>query len=102
MINCKESIVPRALAICYKPYVKPEEAMIYCNMVSTQLTKKCEEYGIYKNCNGYFKRENLDLIVSGALGYGSILLTLHPLIFSRCYVPLLFLSLLLCFRKCWV
>jgi hypothetical protein len=61
----KELIVMRAVAICYKPYLKPEEAMIYCNLGRTQLAKKCEEYGIFKNCNGYFKKEDLDLILSG-------------------------------------
>jgi hypothetical protein len=30
------------------------------------LAKKCEEYGIFKNTNGYYKREDLDLILSGA------------------------------------
>jgi uncharacterized radical SAM superfamily Fe-S cluster-containing enzyme len=66
MINTKESIVMRAVAICYKPYLKPEEAMIYCNLGRTQLTKKCEEYGIFKNSNGYYKKDDLDLILSGA------------------------------------
>lgn len=56
----------KAIAICFKPYLKPEEAMIYCNLGRTQLTKKCEEYGIFKNSNGYYKREELDLILSGA------------------------------------
>lgn len=56
----------KAIAICFKPYLKPEEAMIYCNLGRTQLTKKCEEYGIFKNSNGYYKREELDLIFSGA------------------------------------
>ena len=53
MITHKENTVMRAIAICYKPYLKPEEAMIYCNLGRTQLAKKCEEYGIYKNANEY-------------------------------------------------
>ncbi|MEP7143092.1 MAG: hypothetical protein ABI707_09495 [Ferruginibacter sp.] len=56
----------KAISICFKPYLKPEEAMIYCNLGRTQLTKKCEEYGVFKNLNGYYKREDLDLILSGA------------------------------------
>ena len=54
------------MAICLKPYLKPEEAMIYCKLGRTQLAKKCEEYGIFKNKNGYFKKEELDLILSGS------------------------------------
>jgi hypothetical protein len=65
MMKQKELVVMRAVAICYKPYLKPEEAMIYCNLGRTQLAKKCDEYGIYKNCNGYYKKEDLDLILSG-------------------------------------
>lgn len=49
-----------------KPYLKSEEAMIYCNLARTRLAMKCEEYGIYKNANGCYKREDLDLILSGA------------------------------------
>jgi hypothetical protein len=63
----KELLVMRAVAICYKPYLKPEEAMIYCNLGRTQLAKKCEEYGIHKNINGYYKKEELDQILSGAV-----------------------------------
>lgn len=58
--------VMKAIAICFKTYLKPEEAMIYCNLGRTQLNKKCVEYGIFKNVNGYYKREDLDLIISGA------------------------------------
>lgn len=54
----------KAIAICFKPYLKPEEAMIYCNLEKTQLAKKCEEYGIYKNESGYYKKQELDLMLS--------------------------------------
>lgn len=65
-LNSKESelLIIKAIALCFKPYLKPEEAMIYLNLGKTQLLKRCEEYGIYKNANGYFKREDLDLILS--------------------------------------
>ena len=56
----------KAISLCFKLYLKPEEAMIYCNLRRTQLAKKCEEYGVFKNINGYYKKEDLDLILSGA------------------------------------
>jgi len=41
--------------------------MIYTNLGRTRLAMKCEEYGIYKNVNGYYKREELDFnFVRGA------------------------------------
>jgi hypothetical protein len=60
-----DKVVIRAVALCYKPYLKPEEAMIYCNLGHTQLAKRCDEFGIYKNNSGYFKRDDLDLMMSG-------------------------------------
>lgn len=66
MIKKEELAVMRAVAICHKPFLKPEEALIYTNLGRTQFAKKCEEYGIYKNNNGYYSREELDLILSGA------------------------------------
>ncbi len=66
MMKYNDSAVIKAVAICFKPYLKPEEAMVYCNLGRTQLTKKCEEYAIFKNNNGYYKKEDLDLILSGA------------------------------------
>jgi hypothetical protein len=65
MIRNKDQVIMRGIAICLKDYLKPEEAMIYCNLARTQLAKKCEEYGIQKNKNGYYKRSELDLILSG-------------------------------------
>jgi hypothetical protein len=65
MVKSYERIVMKAVALCYKPFLKPEEAMIYCNLGRTQLSKKCEEYGIYKNDAGYLKREDLDKMLSG-------------------------------------
>lgn len=65
MVKKYELIVLRAVALCYKPFLKPEEAMIYCNLGRTQLSKKCDQYGIYKNNAGYFKRVDLDRMLSG-------------------------------------
>jgi hypothetical protein len=39
--------------------------MIYCNLERTQLAKRCEEQCIYKNASGYYKREDLDRMISG-------------------------------------
>ena len=66
MMKYNDETVMKAIAICFKPYLKPEEAMIYCNLGRTQLSKKCDEYGVFKNSNGYYKRTDLDLILSGS------------------------------------
>jgi hypothetical protein len=66
MMKYNDETVLKAIAICFKPYLKPEEAMIYCNLRRTQLAKKCEQYGIFKNSNGYYKKEDLDLVLSGS------------------------------------
>ena len=55
----------KAIALCYKPYLKPEEAMIYCNLGRTQLNKKCDNYGIHKNESVYYSREDLNRMLSG-------------------------------------
>ncbi len=60
-----EIAVIKAVAICHKPFLKPEEAMIYCNLGRTQLSKKCDEFGVYKNNSGYFNRQELDLMMAG-------------------------------------
>ena len=67
----EELAVLKAVAICYKPYLKPKEAMIYCDLGHTQLAKRLGEYGIYKSASGYYKREDLDRMMAGQpLGYG--------------------------------
>ena len=66
MVKREERIVMKAVALCYKPFLKPEEAMIYCNLGRTQLAKKLEEYGIHKNTNGYYSKADLDRMLSGA------------------------------------
>jgi len=64
MIKHDELITMKAIAICFKPYLKPEEALIYCNLGRTQFAKNCEEHGIFKNNSGYYKREELDKMLS--------------------------------------
>ncbi len=48
MIKKDEQIVMKAIALCFKPFLKPEEALIYCDLGRTQFAKKCEEYRISK------------------------------------------------------
>lgn len=67
MIKHDELIVMRAIAIFFKPVLKPEEAMVYCSLARTQLTKKCDEHGVYKNEMGYYKKEELDKMLSGKI-----------------------------------
>ncbi len=65
MIKRNELITMRAIAICFKPFLKPEEALIYCNLGRTQFAKKCEEFGIYKTSMGYYKKEDIDKMLAG-------------------------------------
>jgi hypothetical protein len=65
MIKHDELVVMRAIALCFKPYLKPEEAAIYCNLGRTQMAKRFDEFGIYKNSQGYFKKEDIDRMLSG-------------------------------------
>jgi hypothetical protein len=61
--------VMKAVAICYKPFLKPEEAQIYCNLGHTQLAKRMEEAGYYKTAAGYWRREELDRMMGGNRDY---------------------------------
>jgi len=65
MAQSEERIVMKAVALCFKPFLKPEEAQIYCNLERTQLAKRCEEFLVFKNDSGYYKREDLDRMMSG-------------------------------------
>ena len=65
MIKREELIAMRAIAICFKPFLKPEEALIYCNLGRTQFAKKCDEFGLYKNNSGYFAKTDLDKMLAG-------------------------------------
>lgn len=65
MIKSNDAVVMRAIAICFKPFLKTEEALIYCNLGRTQFAKKCEEFGVFKNESGYYRKEDLNLICSG-------------------------------------
>lgn len=61
----EEKLTMKAIALCFKPFLKPEEAYIYTNLERTQFLKNCEEFGIYKNEAGYYKRDDLDDMMSG-------------------------------------
>jgi len=65
MMKIEEKVVIRAIAICFKPYLKPEECLIYCDLARTQFAKKCEEYGVYKTDAGYYRKEDLDKMMEG-------------------------------------
>lgn len=65
MIKREELIAMRAIALCFKPFLKPEEACIYTNLGRTQFAKKCEEFGLFKNSNGYYKREDIEKMLAG-------------------------------------
>jgi len=60
--------VMKAVAICYKPFLKPEEAQIYCNLGHSQLVKRMGEMGCYKTPAGYWRREDLDRMMRGSIG----------------------------------
>lgn len=79
MIKHDELIIMRAIAICFKPFLKPEEALIYCNLGRTQFAKKCEESGVYKNDNGYYRREEIDKMLSGEALSQSVPVPKHKL-----------------------
>jgi hypothetical protein len=72
MMKHNDVTVMKAVALCFKPYLKPEEALIYCDLGRTQFAKKCEEFRVYKNNSGYFKREELDVMLSGNLSLHGI------------------------------
>lgn len=59
----------RAIALCFKPYLKQEEAMIYCNLGRTQFAVRSQEAGVYKNENGYYSREDLDKMCIGEANF---------------------------------
>jgi hypothetical protein len=65
MIKFSDRTIMRGVAICFKPYLKPEEALILCDLERTQFAKKCQEFGVFKNDRGYFKREELITMLSG-------------------------------------
>ncbi|MEC5143123.1 hypothetical protein [Chitinophaga sp. 212800010-3] len=65
MVNKDELVVMRAIALCFKPFLKPEEAQVYTNLGKSQLAKKAQEMGVYKNASGYYKREELDCLMNG-------------------------------------
>jgi len=65
MMKKDDAMTMKAIALCFKPFLKPEEALIYCNLGRTQLAKRCEEAKVYKNRCGYYKRDDLDRMMGG-------------------------------------
>jgi hypothetical protein len=67
MVKRDELVVMRAIALCYRPWLKPEEALIYTNLGRTQFAKKGTEYAVYKSNSGYYKKDDLDRMLAGEL-----------------------------------
>ena len=61
----EDILILKAIALCHKPYLKPWEAMIYCNLKHSQMARRLEDFGIYKTATGYYRREDLDLMMAG-------------------------------------
>ncbi|MCH5685024.1 hypothetical protein LWM68_12700 [Niabella sp. W65] len=76
MIKNENLVAIKAISICFKPFLKPEEALIYCNLGRTQFAKKCEEHLVFKSSTGYFKKEDLDKMMEGVIekpsGYNKV------------------------------
>jgi hypothetical protein len=68
MIKSKDILIMKAVALCLKKYLKPEEAMIYCNLGRAQLAKRCDQLKIFKNSAGYYLRDELDRIFESSSG----------------------------------
>lgn len=64
-MKSEEKITMKAIALCFKPFLKPEEAYIYTNLEHTRFMDKCKEHGIYKNEAGYYSKSDLDSMMSG-------------------------------------
>lgn len=67
MIKKDELVLMKAVSICFKPFLKTEEALIYCNLGRTQFAKKCEEHLVFKSSSGYYKKDDLDKMMEGSL-----------------------------------
>ncbi len=61
----KDKLVMKAIALCFKPFLKPEEAYIYTNLEHSQFAKRCEAFGIFKTAGGYYKKQDLDDMMIG-------------------------------------
>lgn len=62
----EEKIITKAIAMCFKPYLKPEEAYIYTNLEKSRFAEKCQDFGIFKTSAGYYSREALDKMMGGS------------------------------------
>jgi len=60
-----EAIIFKAVVMCNKPFLKPDEAMLYCNLKRSQFLKRCKAFGICKNEGGYYERDALNKMLSG-------------------------------------
>lgn len=61
----EDELIVRAIALCHKPFLKPQEAQIYTCLKSTQFKKRVDECGLVKTKNGYYRRLELDRMLNG-------------------------------------
>jgi hypothetical protein len=59
MIKRNELIGMRAIALCFKPFLKPEEPPIYCSLGRTQFARSASNSG-YEMTQDIIKREEID------------------------------------------
>lgn len=63
----EEKVIMKSIALCFKPFLKAEEAMIYCNLERTQFAKKTTEFLVLKSISGYYRRDDLDRMMAGEM-----------------------------------
>lgn len=51
--------------VCFKTWLKPQEAMWYCSLERSQFLIRCETFGTQKSSAGYYNRLELDQMMSG-------------------------------------
>lgn len=65
MIKQDEKIIMKSIMICFKPFLKPEEAQLYTNLEHTQFKRKIQDFFVQKTITGYYRKEDLDKMMNG-------------------------------------
>jgi hypothetical protein len=60
-----EQLFVKSIMICFKTWLKPQEAMLYCALERSQFLIRCEAFGTQKSSAGYYNRLELDQMMSG-------------------------------------
>lgn len=55
----------QVLVIHVKRWLTKQEAILYTQFAQSTFYRKCGEYGVYANGNGFYDKEELDEIMSG-------------------------------------